>query len=250
MPITIRDVRDDIINPDVRVSNVLLKAKVIAYSLDVPEFKQWIEHELDGYEGKNVEIPDYRAAPGANYGQFSGYGGALINKQSIPVSLLPETVSKLYGTVQLREGIPAIETTIDSLTQSNNFEVQSPWAAEAIVLLSGVGKIVDGYALVAAWQVISKNILESVHHTVRNRMLTFMLELENRFPDASGSEEAISKVPKEQTQNIFLTYVLGGQNVLASGTEFTQQAQTNVQHNDLDLARIGHGRREGRPSQR
>jgi hypothetical protein len=115
MPITIRDVRDDIINPDVRVSNVLLKAKVIAYSLDVPEFKQWIEHELDGYEGKDIEIPDYRTAPGANYGQFGGYGGALINKQSIPVSLLPETVSKLYGTLQLREGIPALETTIDSL---------------------------------------------------------------------------------------------------------------------------------------
>jgi len=232
--ITIRGIRDDITNPDVKLSSILLKAKVMAYSLDVPEFKQWIERELEGYEGEDVEVPDYRKAAGTNFGQFSGYGGAWIDKQGIPVSHLPEAVRERYGTFQLREGIPAIETTIESLTQNNKFEMRAPWAAEAVAMVSKVGRIVEGYALVAAWQAISKNFLESVQHTVRNRMLTFVLELENRFPETIGSEEAISRVPSEQTQNIFQTYVLGGQNVMASGTGFVQQAHTNVQENDID----------------
>ena len=46
--ITIRGIRDDTVNPDVKLSSILLKAKVMAYSLDVPEFKQWIERELEG----------------------------------------------------------------------------------------------------------------------------------------------------------------------------------------------------------
>jgi len=232
--ITVRSIRDSIIDPDVKLSSILLKAKVIAYSLDVPDFKQWIERELEGYEGEGVEVPDYRQAAGANYGQFSGYGGAWIDKRGIPVSHLPELVRERYGTLHLREGIPALETTIESLTQNNKFELRAPWATEAIVMVSEVGKFIEGYALVAAWQAISKNFLESVQHTVRNRLLTFVLELENRFPEVVGSEEAISRVPTDQTQNIFQTYVLGGQNVLASGTGFVQQAQTNVQENDVD----------------
>jgi hypothetical protein len=161
--ITIRGIRDDIINPDVKLSSILLKAKVIAYSLDVPEFKQWSERELEGYEGEGVEVPDYRQAAGTNYGQFSGYGGAWIDNQGMPVSHLPESVRERYGTLELREGIPAIETTIESLTQNNKFEMRAPWAAEAVVMVSKVGRFIEGYALVAAWQAISKNILESVH---------------------------------------------------------------------------------------
>jgi hypothetical protein len=234
MSITIRDIRDDIINPNIRSSSTLLKTKVLAHSLDVPEFKRWIEYELNGYQGQGAKVPDYRTAPGANHGQFSGYGGASINNRGLPVSLLPPRVRELYGKLELREGMAAIDTTIDSLTQSNQFEVHAPRAAEAVLMLSEFGRIIDGYTLVAAWQVISKNILEGVRNTVRNRLLTFVLELESQFPEVAESEVATSKVPKVQAQNIFNTYVLGGQNVLASGTGFTQQAQTTVQRNDID----------------
>ena len=132
--ITIRGIRDDTVNPDVKLSSILLKAKVMAYSLDVPEFKQWIERELEGYEGEDVEVPDYREAAGTNFGQFSGYGGAWIDKQGIPVSHLPEAVRERYATLQLREGIPAIEITIESLTQNNKFEMRAPRVVTSVAL--------------------------------------------------------------------------------------------------------------------
>jgi hypothetical protein len=39
VPTTIRQIQDDILNPDVKLSDILRKAKVLSYRLDVPEFK-------------------------------------------------------------------------------------------------------------------------------------------------------------------------------------------------------------------
>lgn len=233
MSITIRSLRNDIVDPNIALSSVLLKAKVIAYSLDSDEFKEWVNFELDGYGGQNVEVPEYRVCAAANYGQFSGFHGRSIDNQPIPVSLLPDSLNALYGELTVREGISAIETSMASLSQANEFALQAPWAAEAIVLVSGISKIVHGYALVSAWQLISKNVLESVCSTVRSRLLTFVLELEDQFPDIVDSENDVSNISKEQTKDIFVTNVLGGNNVLASGAGFTQQAQVNVQQNDI-----------------
>ena len=57
---------------------------------------------------------------------------------------------------------------------------------------------------------------------MRNRLLTFMLELEEQFPDLAGSEEAARNIPKEEAASIFNTYVHGGQNVIASGQDIIQ----------------------------
>jgi len=49
------------------------------------------------------------------------------------------------------------------------------------------------------------NQFEFLLDTVRNRLLTFMLELEEQFPDLVESETLAKDIPKEQAANIFHT---------------------------------------------
>ena len=57
MSITIRGIRNDIVNPDSRLSDILRKAKVLAYRLDLPDFKAWVDYELDGYYDETLRFP-------------------------------------------------------------------------------------------------------------------------------------------------------------------------------------------------
>ena len=97
--------------------------------------------------------------------------------------------------------------------------------------------IVSGYALVSGWQLLSKSQVDSILDTVRNRLLTFMLELEEQFPDLVESEDAAKNIPKEQAATTFNHYVYGGQNVIASGQGITQHTvfpQPELSPGDLE----------------
>lgn len=109
MAVTVAEIRDDLVNPNARLSDILLKAKVLAYRLNVPEFKCWVEYELDGYAGRDAELPDYRNFPAFNYGSFSGFGGSLIHNQPIPLFNLPDLAQEYAGRLRLRQGVSALE---------------------------------------------------------------------------------------------------------------------------------------------
>src|SRR4051812_16012368 len=53
------------------LSEVLLKAKVLASQLRGRKFKQWIDAEINGY-GKDDTIPEYRIVHSTLIGEFAG----------------------------------------------------------------------------------------------------------------------------------------------------------------------------------
>jgi hypothetical protein len=230
LAITVGEIRDDLIDPHQRLADILRKAKVLAYRLDIPEFKQWVDHELDGYAGTNVELPDYRNFPAHNYGTFSGFGGSLIDNQPIPIFTLPDWAHQYVEKIELRQGVAAME---DLGPGARENPIKLPWPPELIALMGEPGRIVSGYALSSAWQLLTKNQIDGILDTVRNRLLTFMLELEDQFPDLAESEVVAGHVPKEQAANIFHTNIYGSQNVVATGTHFTQIAQPSIPSRDL-----------------
>jgi hypothetical protein len=48
----IEELQHDALNSNVRVGDLLRKAKIIAVKLDLPEFEKWVENELNGYKAK------------------------------------------------------------------------------------------------------------------------------------------------------------------------------------------------------
>lgn len=49
----------DALDPNVRIADLLRKAKVVASKLELRDFKEWVELELDGYANTD-DLPDYR----------------------------------------------------------------------------------------------------------------------------------------------------------------------------------------------
>jgi len=80
----LNEIKVDLVNSSIYLSDVLRKAKVLAYELQSEEMKSWVELELNGYE--NIppdQIPAYRKISTQSFGQFIGpFGSGLIMLQS------------------------------------------------------------------------------------------------------------------------------------------------------------------------
>lgn len=85
----------------------------------------------------------------------------------------------------------------------------------------------------AAWRILTDAALVSMLDTVRNRALTFVLEIEAQAPEAGETQPGVIPLPQEQVTQVFNQIILGGTNTIAAGRDFSQQTVTNVQPSDL-----------------
>lgn len=63
MPSLVLELQRDALNPGVRVSDLLRRALVVARKLNLPEFEEWVSHELEGYPLGTLP-PAYRVFEG------------------------------------------------------------------------------------------------------------------------------------------------------------------------------------------
>lgn len=76
---------------------LLRKCKVLAVSLGNPEFKQWVENELNGY-GDIKSLPDYRILNVNSKGSFSGPLQHEQRDLNIPLGCIDKKFHKIYVT--------------------------------------------------------------------------------------------------------------------------------------------------------
>ena len=87
--------------------------------------------------------------------------------------------------------------------------------------------------MVSAWKNIGSNDITRILEAVKNKLLAFVLELQDSFPELTESDDKIGEVPLEQTTNIFHNHIYGDKPVVATGTNITQHVQQEVRSNDL-----------------
>ena len=224
----IQELQNDILDSKTGLSSILRKAKVLASTLRNGEFKKWVDNELNGYPDNKEGIPDYRQGRVENYGNFSGPFGSALKNIPIPSLNLPERLKKHSNELLLVEGVRVFESLIES--DSSNFHI--PWPADIVAIISD--KIIQGYICISAWKSVSRGQVEQVLDTVRNRLLNFVLDLQERYPKISKSKEALLAVPEKQVASAVNTYIFGGHNVVASGFDINQRVEQRIHANDLD----------------
>ena len=75
----LREIQNDAVNSNVKVSDLLRKCKILAYRLGNNDFKSWVEFELNGYSKIEI-LPNYRVLKVNSKGHFSGaFGSGLRN---------------------------------------------------------------------------------------------------------------------------------------------------------------------------
>lgn len=196
------EIIDDLVNPSVRLSDILRKASIVASQLKNDEFKEWLRQEQNGY--KSLEsIPEYRHLTTHLVGQFSGPFGRSISNAPIPFAALPGRARDNFKKMKMSQGISNLEATIAG-GEGDTLQANVP--ADLLPYIEGF----EGYGCIGAWNVISKSQVSQILDTVRNRLLTFVLELQEQHPELAVSAEAISNLPPKEVQTIFMTNIING----------------------------------------
>jgi len=224
----LREIQEAAIDSNVELAVVLRKAKVLAARLGHGAFKNWVDQELNGYNSKD-DLPDYRVLHVQSKGHFLGLLGSGIRNTPIPPSLLPKEYRDIATVNYLMDGVSACEALVKRDTSGS---LTAPWPNDLVVLVGT--EIIERMTLAQAWRVIPTNLIVGVLDTVRNRILSFALEIESEAPEVEEAKPGTQPITPEKVTQIFNTYVLGGTNIVASASsEISQTVHQPVHVNDL-----------------
>ncbi|WP_423978909.1 abortive phage resistance protein [Klebsiella aerogenes] len=151
------DVSNDIVG-------VLIKAKMIAVKLNLPELAEWFDCELDGYPD-SVALPDYRIGQGVVRGWNPYHGWINVQYRDLKPEII--TMIQEYGLSDSISALRNLREADDSLRLG--------MSAEKIKMLFPSNSAPSE----VCW-FINASKLECIVTTVRNRILTWALELERK----------------------------------------------------------------------
>ena len=137
-----------------------------------------------------------------------------------------ESVTKVYL-------IDPISYYTSLTNQDSSGLLYEAWPADAIRFFSS--KIYEGWNCISAGKEISISSIVALLDTVRNRILSFVLEIEAEAPDAGEAPPNTKPLPEERVNQVFNTYIQGNVANLAAGSQsVTQYAQITIIQNDLE----------------
>jgi hypothetical protein len=238
-----REIQSDVVN-NVEISTILRKCKILATRLGNEEFKRWVEFELNGYTSKD-DLPEYRVLKVESHGNFIGVAWQFTDIP-IPPSSIPEKYRDIVTTVYFMDPIVYYHSLITSTEGST--DLSQPWPADLISLVGA--KIYKNMNCSNAWKVISRGTIASLLDQVRNRVLSFALEIEGDAPNAGEAPPNTKPVSDERVAQVFNTVIQGNVGNIAAGSQtITYDTEITVNQNDLGslkqyLASLGIGKKD------
>jgi hypothetical protein len=216
----------DATGSDNSVSDVLRKCLVLAFELKNSKLKDWVERELNGYDGVEPEdVPEYRKAQLFSKGNFHGPFGAWIPNRPLPMGTLEKDHRELLVPTIFREPIAAYQK--DSRGKGKPV---INWPPDLILRYQG--RYMQGYALAQAWQEVSPGLMPAIVDTVKNRVLRFALEIREELGQVADKP---AKVPSEKVEAAVNNYIFGGTNVIGSQVgELKQVGSITINQGDIN----------------
>ncbi|MBY5327640.1 hypothetical protein [Rhizobium leguminosarum] len=201
------------------IADILRRCLVLAFKLKNDTLKEWLEHELNGYS-LDEALPDYRQTIGRAKGIFFGPFGQQINDQPLAPGIMSPEHQHWARDIKLRQPIAAYDLA------SENGSARIEWPADLVVLYQE--KFIDGMALNRAWIEIPTSVMAGLKDTIRTRVLTLVLEIQDELP--ADTDAAVEEIPPAVVDRIVYQIILGGTNVFGNVNEFNA---TTVMAGDL-----------------
>ena len=166
-----------------KLSSLLLRAKILARRLKSDGFVSWVTHELEGYPSREA-TPDYRIIYPVIFGDCDGYLG---QSKNVPVSMhrCPKEMQTDIREYPLLDNCAALEAMLASSSETHHrhFSLQ-----EVRIVRQCVGQLVIGQELVSLQAVFTDTQVAAVLFAIRNRLLDFLLSLQEEYPDFTGED--------------------------------------------------------------
>jgi hypothetical protein len=206
----LREIQAAATETDVPLPTVLRKCKVLASRLRHEPLKEWTDWELNGYPNEDV-LPNYRSRFGVTVlGHFSGPFGSGLRNARLPQFSVDEEHRDWLFHVSFLEPVAVLE---DMATRAEG-GLRYPWPADLVAYYQE--RFYEDMVLMTADRVVASAVVRGILDTVRTRILTFALEIEEAAPDAGEGDRG--DVSSERVSQIFNTYIYGGQgSVVAAG---------------------------------
>lgn len=154
----------DALDPNVRIADLLRKSKVVASKLDLHEFKDWVESELQGYADV-ADLPEYRRVftRVKSFNPFHGWMPVIIKDREIENTISSFNVAQPIGSLE--------DVTYRSKEGAGYLAYQLPGAAQHVLArLTGLNTEFQLHFDASG----ASNILDAV----RNRVLDWSISLE------------------------------------------------------------------------
>jgi len=227
----LREITDAAIDTNVEISTLLRKCKVLAARLGNKDFDTWVDHELNGYNSPD-EVPSYRILKSVqSRGDFAGIYVDSAKNLPIPHSTIPKDYHAFLTKEYFMDSVSYYSNLLGNTDKKGTFP--DNWPADYLRAFGS--EIYEYMNCISAWKVIPAGSVASLLDTVRNRVLSFALNIEAEAPDAGEVEADAQPIAKERVTQIFNTYIQGDVTNLATGIQPTiESTQVTIVKDDLN----------------
>jgi hypothetical protein len=225
----LKDIQSAAIDANADIIVLLRKCKVLAARLGNSDFKSWVEHELNGYPSKD-KLPEYRILKVQSRGHFSGPFGSGYKNILIPPRCLPKEWKDLATRAYLTESISAYNALLQNKPDGDKV-LMSAWPADLLPEL----EVFEDTICYAAWREIPRSSIVSFIDVVKNRILDFVLKIEEIDPKAGDGLPDSKTLSEEDVKQVFNISIMGNVGNLATGSSnFSQDQHIEVSKGDMD----------------
>ena len=215
MPALVPELVNMASDPTISTTDLLRRALVVARRLGVPELVDWISSEMNGYK-HGTPLPDYRIV----YGSLMAYND--VRGHDIPCSIENHKTSELLRRHSEHQSIPVLEELVASGVQLvRHFPRSIERQLEQSMMIPMRPKLV-----------FSKPQVQGIVEMVRNRILDWALNLEERGIIGDGMSFTPQEKQAVQQQHYHISNVSGSQ--IQIGSSGSTQTQANTTDTDID----------------
>lgn len=177
IPEWIDGIIEDLVNPSIKLSDTLLKVQILASKLKNDKLKIWIDHELNGYLGEGVEVPEYRVIGAAVYGNIeqNRFGSILRRSNSpLPIEVLGRETMIELQKIPMNSAISQIE---ELPRKGKTLQVDLPHSLHQHISK----KLSHGWYVTEAWQQFNTSSIDGILSSLKSKLLAFLLELNDEL---------------------------------------------------------------------
>lgn len=176
----IEDIIKDIVNPNVKLKDILLKVQVLAYELKNEKLKTWVDCEINGYGKRNIDdFPYYRIIPTSVHGNLIQNHGfesfSNLSNYTLPIEHLGDKIIRRLSYHSFNNSISEIEKL--SAKENGVLKISIP-----TFIYPEIEKVIeDNCNIHQAWQQLNISALEGILESVKSYLLKFLLELKQEI---------------------------------------------------------------------
>lgn len=210
-----------------KLSDALIKSKVLLHKLGHKELVPWVNGELTGYSDREL-VPEYRVLPAQVLVNASNMAYR-VTAHHIPMGHLEDKYRESLETARMGQSLAVLE----KFTEKDDGKLQSHIPMEAYgVLGKGLG---NGYKIESAWSEVSPTSVLQILIEVRSRLLDFMLELNDEIPSELNESDTKERINAIDTADLFRNAIFGDNTTILVGNSNTQTVSNANLKNNFEL---------------